>query len=89
MQRNLQLMMNVPEIKLYSSFVFVITVLYYCHVSRRDLDNICFLSTIMYFNFLVFWTVQLQSSNIRIYYYAIFINAFFHAVYTLLDKVIL
>lgn len=39
-----QLMMNVPEIKLCSLFLsFVITVLYYCHVSGRNLGNICFL----------------------------------------------
>lgn len=55
---------------------FVITVLYRCHVSRGH-DGICFLSTLINFNLLVFWKVQLQPSNIKIYYFATFINGFF------------
>lgn len=54
---------------------FVITVLYYCHVSRGH-DGIRFLSTLINFNLLVFWTVQLQPSNIIIHYCATFMNWF-------------
>lgn len=42
-----------------------ITVLYYCHVSRGH-DSIHFLSTLINFNLLVFWTVELQPTQIII-----------------------
>lgn len=54
--------------------LFEITVLYNYHCFRAAVAFAFFLSTSINFNLLVFWTVHFQSSNIELYYCAIFIN---------------
>lgn len=78
-------MMNVPDMKLYSLFVFILSKYCTTVMSPEETLITSFLSTLIYFNLLVFGTVHLQSSNIRIYYCAISI----HAVYKPLDKITL
>lgn len=85
MQRNLQLM-NVPDMKLYSLFVFMLS--QYCTTvmsPEETLITFAFYLLLIYILLilmllvilLVFWTIHLQSSNIRTYSYAIFSEAFF------------
>lgn len=66
-----------PYMKLYSLSVFILSK--YCTKvmsPEETLENIHFLSTLIYINLLVF-LIPFQPSNIRIYYCAIFINALF------------